>query len=130
MVKNMIEPVKKIFCVLCLSSALSVTVITARAVQINREFEKFKDRTESHQISQDEKIATDYQRINDLERRINYLDQERFSDRLTRLEALSETTHELLIAIASAIGILMIETAIRLFSNMGKMKKSSASASD
>lgn len=101
---------RKIFITLYFSLALAITVVEARAIQTQREFEQL----ESRQLIQDEKLTTDYQRINDLERRVDELTRERVLDRITRLEALSETTHELLIAIATAMAILVIETAIRL----------------
>lgn len=122
-IKKIHMPVRKLFIALCLLSALSITVVTARAYQIQREFENFKEKVESQQATQDERMATNIQRLNELDRRITIIDQERITERLTRLEALSETTHELLLAIASAIAILMVETAIRLLSNLKFARK-------
>lgn len=54
------------------------------------------------------------QRITDVERRLNDYDGLKLDARVTRLEAMAESNHSLLIGIASCIGILVIETGIRV----------------
>ena len=99
------------------------SVVTVRAFQTQRDFEQYKDKFEDRQAAQDEKIATNIQRLSDVERRLTTMDAERLAERMTRVEAMSETTHELLIAIASALALLLVETTMRLVSGLRIIKR-------
>ena len=67
--------------------------------------------------------AVNSQRLSDLTDRVQMLEQARLSDRITRVEAVIETDHNLLLAIMGAIAIMMIESVLRLISVARSFRK-------
>ena len=65
----------------------------------------------------DERTRMNSQRINDLEKKTDTFHIQ-VESRLTRLETLAETNSKLLTGIFLAVGLMVVETAIRLFGTM------------
>lgn len=108
----MSNTLRKFFIVIYMIMALMLFVVSARAYQMDRDLDRLNDKMESQRQKQE--LAIDTQRINDLERRLEEENQKRLSDRVTRLETIAETQHELLITVTAGLGILIVETGLRL----------------
>lgn len=64
---------------------------------------------------QSEDIARTTQRVDDIDKRISAIESQKEDSRITRLEAVSESNHQLLIGISLSIAALILEAMVRLF---------------
>ena len=67
---------------------------------------------QSEQEDQSIAIEKNIERLNDLERRFDSIDSEKLDERMTRMEAISESNHSLLITIAGGILLLLVERTL------------------
>lgn len=109
----------RFFIFLCACSIFVLTVAVSRAYQTRKDIDTIRDKMEVNS----QQISIESQRISELDRRRSEEDQKKLPDRVMRLETLAETNHDLLVAVAISIGVLMIETTLRLIMGNGFLRK-------
>jgi hypothetical protein len=70
---------------------------------------------EYYDREQQRQTAIEGERIGELARRIDEINSEKLDVRMTKLETVSENNHDMLIACLGGLGLLVLESAYRLF---------------
>lgn len=103
--------------VLCLVGFLTNGTLVAYAVQaqaLSRQAERDNDTKER---------VLNTERIQELNKKVGEIEEKKLEERVTRLEAIAETNHTLLVGIAASIAVLLLETAMRLLTALAGRRK-------
>src|SRR5690348_11906501 len=107
------EDVRRIFLMLYALLLLFVSVALA-GTKWKRELPALQESTQS--ISSQTAIAINQERINELGQRVQNLEHNQLGERLVRVEQTVEDDHHLIMLIAGALLVMMIEALFRLVS--------------
>lgn len=109
------ERMRKFLLVAYLTCTVIVGVALGSSIEVHSAF---------YQMSATQRQAIEnQQRIDAISERVAILEQDHLDRRLTRMETVQETNHTLLLGVATAIFLLLLEAVLRLISVGRNLRK-------